>query len=111
MGFIVASNPWKTITLSWIIVFLCCTGLLRFHNEKDPLKLWVPKNSDFLKHTKFIMQNFEIGMRAQSVIIVADDVLEPNVMKTLSIINKEINDMKTTDLNNEIINLDKMCFK
>lgn len=71
----------------------------------------MPENSQFLVNTKFIMNKFGEGMRKQNVLIVADDVLNPEVMQTLAIINNEINDIKATDETGEDIDLDKICFK
>lgn len=106
-----AENPKKTICLSWLTVAICCLGFMNFYQERDPLKLWVPSNSQFLVNTKFIMNKFGEGMRKQNVLIVADDVLRPEVMQKLDIINKEINDIKAVGENDEEINLDKTCFK
>lgn len=75
------------------------------------LILQVPENSQFLKDTKFIVNNFEEGVRAQNVLIVADNVLTPNVLNKLAVINKEVNDIKAIGENGDEIDLEKLCFK
>lgn len=100
LGHTVATYPWPTIILSWLVVLACCVGLLRFHNEKNPIKLWIPKgrpsftlevveisaanayflDSKFIRDTEWIMKTVEIGYRTQSVLITADNVLTPEVM-------------------------------
>lgn len=112
MGYNVAENPKKTILLVWIVVISCCFGFINFTQERDPLKLWVPENSQFLVNTKFIIKNFGEGVRTQHVLIVAeDDVLTPQVMQTLAIITEEFNNIKTTGEKGEELDFDRMCFK
>lgn len=91
---------------------MCSLGFLNFSQQRDPLKLWVPENSQFLVNTKTIMNNFEEGYRAQHVLIVAEDnVLTPEVLRKLAVIDKEVNDIKAIGEEGEEINLEKICFK
>lgn len=48
IGKYVATYPWQTIIGAWTLVALCSLGFLRFYNERDPLKLWVPKGEYFI---------------------------------------------------------------
>lgn len=58
------------------------------------------------------MNNFEEGFRAQNVLMVAEDnVLTPEVMKKLAVIDREINDIKTIGEEGEEIDFEKICFK
>lgn len=93
-------------------MLICCLGFFNFSQQRDPLKLWVPENSKFLINTKVIMNNFEEGFRAQNVLMVAEDnVLTPEVMKKLAVIDREINDIKTIGEEGEEIDFEKICFK
>lgn len=47
IGKCVASHPWQTIIGAWTLVALCSLGFFRFYNERDPLKLWVPKGKSY----------------------------------------------------------------
>lgn len=112
MGYYVAANPKKTIIFSWLSVLICCVGFLNFYQERDPLKLWVPEQSTFLKNTQFIIKNYGEGIRTQNVLIVAkDDVLTPEVMQKMSIINKEISEIRAKGEEGEDVDLEKICFK
>ncbi|CRK87719.1 CLUMA_CG001509, isoform A [Clunio marinus] len=111
LGLCVAENPYKTITFSFIFVLISCIGFLNFFQERDPLKLWVPENSQFLKDTKFIINNFGQGIRAQSVLIVADDVLRPEVIQKLAVINKEFNEIEVKGEDGKDFNFEEICFK
>ena len=59
----------------------CALGIFRFHQEKDPLKLWIPHNSDFIRDTDWLMTSFREGYRIQSILITAPNVLEPTVLQ------------------------------
>lgn len=51
-------------------------------------------------------------MRTQNILIVAkDDVLTPEVMQTLAIINREISEIKVKGDDGENVDLEKICFK
>lgn len=57
------------------------------------------------------MNNFGEGIRQQTVLMASkDDVLTPEALLKLAIINKEISEIKAVGENGEI-DLDKMCFK
>ena len=86
LGHKVGSHPKKTIAICWFFVFLSALGFLRFHQEKNPIKLWVPPNSQFVEDTDWLMQKFELGYRPQVVQIVADDVLLPGVISKVCVI-------------------------
>lgn len=81
MGIEIARQPIKTIILCWIIVLLSGLGFLRFRQEKDPLKLWVPPDSTFVEDTQWLKNTFQRGFSEEIVAIVADDVLTPATIK------------------------------
>jgi hypothetical protein len=89
----------------------CLIYKFKLLNSFICLQLWVPDNSQFLVNTKFIMNNFGEGVRTQNVLVVSrDDVLTPEVLLKLAIINKEINDIRSVGENGEV-DLEKLCFK
>ncbi|GJQ66784.1 hypothetical protein Trydic_g18553 [Trypoxylus dichotomus] len=90
LGCIVALNPKSTILLTVSVVLLSLTGFLRFHQEKNPLKLWVPQNSSFVSDSEWLMKTFEKAYRIEQVILEAPDVLTPEVFKQLAKIDKEV---------------------
>lgn len=48
LGIFTASNPYKIIACCWLSVGLCSLGFLNFHQERDPLKLWVKNLIDLI---------------------------------------------------------------
>lgn len=71
----------------------------------------VPDNIDFLKNTKFIMNNFQEGIRTENVMIVADNVLKPDIFHKLRRIIDEVYEIKAIGENGEEVTLQKLCFK
>lgn len=59
-------------------------GFLRFHQEKNPLKLWVPRKSSFVENSEWLMRTFEKGYRVEATILEATDVLTPEIFKKVS---------------------------
>uniref|UniRef100_A0A336MF82 CSON014056 protein n=1 Tax=Culicoides sonorensis TaxID=179676 RepID=A0A336MF82_CULSO len=111
IGKSVASNPWTTIIAAWTLVAICSLGFLRFYNERDPLKLWVPKDSQFLKDTQWIMDRFEEGTRIQAVLITADDVLTPDVLQRALKVHNQIVGFSITESNGTRFKFNDLCFK
>lgn len=63
-----------------MIILFCLGGLYWFRQEKSPLKLWIPPNSDFVHDTEWFLSNFGEGQRQQNIILTGDDVLQPEVL-------------------------------
>lgn len=77
----IAKHPWKTILYCWIFVALSVVGLVRFRQEKNPLNLWVPPDSNFHSDTLWLMENFKTAIRPQTVLVTAENVLTPKVLR------------------------------
>lgn len=60
-------------------MILSLFGFLRFHQEKNPMKLWLPSKSSFLDQTDWLMNTFQKAYRPEEMIITATDVLKPEV--------------------------------
>ena len=84
LGKVVGSSPWITIFISLVISGACLLGVLKFKKENRVDKLWTPGDSTVQRHKLWIQKNFPAQMRASSVLLVANDVLTPEVMKEVS---------------------------
>ncbi|XP_063995288.1 NPC intracellular cholesterol transporter 1-like [Diachasmimorpha longicaudata] len=109
LGFNIARSPMQWIVGSTIAVLLCLCGLYRFRQEKNPLKLWVPPNSDFVRDTEWLLANFAEGQRTETMILTADDVLEPDVLYELNEITKRILSVQTDK--EPVLAWTDVCFK
>ena len=69
-----------------MIVLISLSGLYFFHQEKNPVKLWVPQDSDFVRDTEWMFKQFEQGLRIENMILTADNILEPQVLTKVSIV-------------------------
>ncbi|KXJ77899.1 hypothetical protein RP20_CCG006239, partial [Aedes albopictus] len=111
LGRFVASNPWRTIIACWLTVAVCSLGFLRFHHQRDPLKLWVPQESKFLRDTKWLIDNFQEGNRIETVMLTAPDVLTPEVLLRLADITEKIVNLTITNSKGENFDWNEVCFK
>lgn len=107
LGLRIARRPLKWIIGSTVIVLISLSGLYFFHQEKNPVKLWVPQDSDFVRDTDWMFKQFKQGLRIENMILTADNVLEPNVLTKLNEITKEIISVQTPDQ----IAWTDVCFK
>lgn len=83
------------------------------NTELNPLKLWVPQNSDYVRNTYTILDNIGEGIRRQSLLIVARDgnVLNPTIMKKLLKINDAMRNISIISDKGDIVTMDDICFK
>lgn len=110
LGVKVGRHPVKTIILSWLFVILSCIGLMKFHIEKNPMKLWIPPESDFYKDTYWYMDKFGTAFRLQRLLVEADDVLQPEMLMSVYNITKQVNSLEV-HYNNTVYNIKDLCFK
>ena len=89
-----------------IITAAASTGFIVLEEEKDGLKLWQPKDSEFVKNTQWIRDTFPSKTRFSSILILADNVLEPVVVKETFSILKDIQNIKN---GSEVSIWDKKC--
>lgn len=107
LGIAIAKQPIRTIIICWAAVFLSAFGFLRFRLEKNPLKLWVPPHTTFVRDSEWLMSTFQRGFSDEAITIVAEDVLTPEVILKLARIHTQIMTEKTE--NN--ITMKDVCFK
>ncbi|XP_046963436.1 NPC intracellular cholesterol transporter 1-like [Vanessa cardui] len=110
LGVFVAKHPWRTIVATWAFVLLSCGGLLTFHIEKNPMKLWVPPDSDFFYDTNWYINNFGTNFRLQKLLITADNVLDSNVIQLIYNISSHVSSLKV-EHQNKVYTLNDLCFK
>lgn len=80
-GYMIALHPKKFLIGCLIFAGFGSLGLLRFRQEKNPIKLWIPPNSDFKHDTDWIIEKFKEGYRIQYLLLTAPNVLEPSVIQ------------------------------
>lgn len=76
-----AQNPRMYILLTFVFILAMMAGFLCFRQERNPLELWIPGDSTFYTDTNWLMGEYGEGLRLQTVLITAPDVLQPNIMQ------------------------------
>lgn len=92
-----------------ILVLLCLGGLFRFRQEKNPLKLWVPPDSDFIRDTEWLTSTFKVGQKIETIMFTADDILEPEALYQLNEVTKRIFNAQTNGISK--VSWTDVCFK
>lgn len=75
------------------------------------ISLPVATGSQFLRDTEYVMRKFEEGTRVQSLLITADDVLSPEVLKKVVAISNGVMNIATHDSKGGLIQWGDVCFK
>lgn len=81
----VSSYPLSFSLVFYLLCGVFCGGMYWYREEGNPYKLWIPQDSDFVRNTEWLWDNFPPEMRIHSVIITSEtNVLEPEVMEAVS---------------------------
>lgn len=80
LGVHIAENTYKWMLGCLVVVLVCVLGLFRFRQEKSPVKLWVPPDSDFVIATEWLMSHYLETVRIEAFILTGDNVLEPQTL-------------------------------
>ena len=67
-GYIVASNPVKTIAIAIVVSLLCLVGVVEYYAENQGEKLWVSSNSKGLEHQKWVGDRFPAESRVVNLL-------------------------------------------
>lgn len=112
LGYNVARSPFKTIILSWLVTIACALGFFNFHQEREPIKLWVPQDSSFLINAQTMMDKFGEGIRRESVLLVSKkNVLTPEIMEKMFTIHEAVRNITFNGEFRHEQRLDDVCFK
>ncbi|KYN16514.1 Patched domain-containing protein 3 [Trachymyrmex cornetzi] len=108
LGVHIAQSPYKWMLGCLVVVLVCVLGLFRFRQEKNPIKLWVPPDSDFVTTTEWLMSHYLETLRIQTFILTDDNVLEQQTLIRLNEITKQ---MISTQTPIENISWTNVCMK
>ena len=58
-----------------------------FHQEKNPIRLWVPQDSEFVRDTEWMFEKFDQSLRLENMILTANNILEPEILAKVFILS------------------------
>lgn len=97
--------------MSLTLVLVCGLGLLNFDIERDPAKIWTPENSKLFRDMQWLTKNYENGYREQTVLIKAKNVLDPQVLAKIAIIDNAVKEFRVEQENEKSIGWKDVCFR
>ncbi|XP_072390401.1 patched domain-containing protein 3-like [Diabrotica undecimpunctata] len=106
LGLYIGQHPKRTIVICWIVVLVSALGFIRFRQEKNPLKLWVPPDSSFVKDSEWLMKSLQIAYQEEVVMLTGDDVLTPEYIQRLYQLDQEVRNSKSS----KNLTLKDVCF-
>ncbi|XP_043207337.1 protein patched homolog 3-like [Amphibalanus amphitrite] len=89
-GYTVCRHPYLYIVSVLAITVACGIGLLNFHQENRPFKLWIPQDSDFVKTYDWMQDNYPREFRFENAIVTAENVLEPAVIQEMLRVHQRV---------------------
>ncbi|XP_072743546.1 patched domain-containing protein 3 isoform X2 [Anoplolepis gracilipes] len=90
LGIHITHHPFNWLLGCFMIILLCLSGLFRFRQEKNPLKLWAAPDSGFALDSDWLMSHVKEGLRIQTFILTGNNVLEQQALIKLNEITKEM---------------------
>ncbi|XP_037081976.1 NPC intracellular cholesterol transporter 1-like [Pollicipes pollicipes] len=95
-GYTVCRHPYLYIVTVLAVTAACSIGLLSFHQENRPFKLWIPQDSDFVHTYDWMQSEFPRQFRSEHAILTADNVLEPAVLQEMLRVHREVSAQPAT---------------
>ncbi|KAF2346973.1 Protein patched/dispatched [Trinorchestia longiramus] len=89
-GKTVATYPCLFILLCLAVTGISSIGLLTFHMEERPFKLWIPQDSDFIQVAEWQKINFPNKYRIHASLFEADNVLTREVLLDLLLMHEVV---------------------
>ncbi|CAO3578186.1 unnamed protein product [Absidia cylindrospora] len=110
-GLFCARHPWLVITLGLVFVSLLSCGWSRFSVERDPVHLWVARDSKALAEKTHFDENFSPFYRTTQLFLVSESqdqsVLSASRLEYLFALEKEISTMVSDQHG---VSLQDVCF-
>lgn len=94
-----------------LITITTYLGLLKFHVDKNPLSMWLPPESNFVRDTNWIVEQYGEGTREEIIIIESKNVLDLEILQKLEYINKRVTQIHADLSSGEVFSYDDICFK
>ncbi|XP_066595690.1 patched domain-containing protein 3-like isoform X2 [Prorops nasuta] len=90
VGLSIGKKPWQWILFSIGVSLVCGPGLSLWKEELDDVELFLPKDSQVRYDAAWVKEHFQHDLRYESIIVTAPNVLEPQVLQTISEIEDEV---------------------
>ncbi|KAK2583937.1 hypothetical protein KPH14_001198 [Odynerus spinipes] len=90
IGLSIGNKPWVWLLVSLCINCICCPGMIFWKEEVDDLELCVPVHSRVRMDAIWVQEHFRDDLRYESIIITAPNVLEPEVLRSISEIENAV---------------------
>lgn len=94
-GKTIAHHPWIFILLTFLVTGLSGLGMMKLRMENNGIKLWIPHDSSQRVNTDWLWDNHPPESRFSSMIFVGDNVLDPNVIRSMYALHQRIDAIVT----------------
>ncbi|KOC68201.1 Patched domain-containing protein 3, partial [Habropoda laboriosa] len=90
IGLSIGKRPWLWLLVAFCINCLCAPGMIFWKEELDDVELFVPQDSVIRTDADWVKTHFRDDFRYESIIVTAPNVLEPEVLRSISKIEQAV---------------------
>ncbi|PBC29212.1 Patched domain-containing protein [Apis cerana cerana] len=90
IGLSIGKRPWLWLLVCFCINCICAPGLIFWREELDDIELFVPQDSIIRNDAAWVKTHFRDDFRYESIIVTAPNVLEPEVLRSISKIEQAV---------------------
>ncbi|XP_043256919.1 patched domain-containing protein 3-like [Colletes gigas] len=90
IGLNIGKRPWLWLLVSFCINCVCAPGMLFWKEELDDIELFLPDDSVIRDDAAWVKTHFRDDFRYESIIVTAPNVLEPEVLRSISKIEQAV---------------------
>lgn len=90
IGLSIGKRPWLWLLVCFCINCICAPGLYFWREEFDDIELFVPEDSVIRSDAAWVKTHFRDDFRYESIIVTAPNVLEPEVLRSISKIEQTV---------------------
>ncbi|CAL7946435.1 unnamed protein product [Xylocopa violacea] len=90
IGLSIGKRPWLWLLVSFCMNCICAPGLLFWREELDDIELFMPENSVVRNDAVWVKTHFRDDFRYESIIVTAPNVLEPEVLRSISKLEQQV---------------------
>ncbi|KAL4236282.1 Patched domain-containing protein 3 [Mactra antiquata] len=107
LGKFVARHPWKTILISVLVCVAAGVGLMKWHEENEYVKVWLPRGSRMYDEYHWVKEHFPESIRYEKVIVEDTNVLSVESINAMYDIYEKVTEFVV----NDGLTINELCIK
>ncbi|KZC10954.1 PREDICTED: patched domain-containing protein 3-like [Dufourea novaeangliae] len=94
IGLSIGKRPWLWLLVTFVMNCVCIPGMLLWKEAVDDVEMFVPDDSIVRADATWVRNHFHDEFRYESIIVTAPNVLEPEVLRSISKIEQIVKNVR-----------------